>query len=205
MTRFRSVGALLLAHEPADDVEARHRADMLALLAAGGDPFSRHCYHPGHFTASAVVLAPDGSSLLLVHHRKLGFWVQPGGHIDLGDKDVPAAAAREVGEEAGVTGLEPLGDSLFDVDVHTFRAHGDQPTHLHFDLRFLFRAPTADLRPGPEVAGARWVPLDEIGVTAGDASLARSVRKLRGDRPSLSCPDAERRRAAGDRRRPVRS
>ena len=66
-----------------------------------------------------------------------------------------------------------MGDGLFDVEVHTFHAHGDQPTHLHFDLRFLFRATSTDLVPGSEVRDAVWVPVGEV---RGD--LERPLRKL---------------------------
>ena len=169
---------LLRVYRPHDLTEAGYRDAMLALLDGGGDVFSRYHYEPGHFTASAFVLPPGGEALLLVHHRKIGLWLQPGGHIEPEDEGLAAAAAREATEESGVTGIEPAADGLFDVDVHTFPAHGDQPEHLHFDLRFLFQASTPDLRPGPEVAGARWYPFAEVVATSGDAALARPVQKL---------------------------
>jgi 8-oxo-dGTP pyrophosphatase MutT (NUDIX family) len=69
---------------------------------------------PGHFTASAFVLHPSGEALLLILHRKLGMWLQPGGHLESSDVDHLGAARREVAEETGVSRLA-LRDELFDV------------------------------------------------------------------------------------------
>jgi 8-oxo-dGTP pyrophosphatase MutT (NUDIX family) len=41
-----------------------------------------------HFTASGIVLSDDGH-VLLVEHRKLGWWLYPGGHIDPDEDPVP--------------------------------------------------------------------------------------------------------------------
>ena len=176
--RRGEVRVLLEAHQPVDAAETRARDEMLALLGVAGDPFSARHFEPGHFTGSSFVVSPDRSSLLLVHHRKLGFWVQPGGHIDPEDMSPLAAAEREAVEEAGPGPLEHEGGGLFDVDVHRVPGHRDQPAHLHFDLRFLFRATTSDLRPGDEVAGARWVLLGDVESEAGEADLSRVARKL---------------------------
>ena len=72
-------------------------------LARSSDPTDRDRFVPGHFTASGFVVSPDGSSLLLIHHRRLDRWLQPGGHIDPEDASPIAAAAREVTEETGVS------------------------------------------------------------------------------------------------------
>ena len=55
--------ALIEAFEPADAVEAEHRAAMLELCASKGDPTSRDHFDPGHFTASAFVLSPERDAL----------------------------------------------------------------------------------------------------------------------------------------------
>ena len=68
------------------------------------DPFARD--NPdGHVTGSAVVARPDGSAFLLVLHRKLGRWLQPGGHTEESDASVFGTALREAREETGHVGL----------------------------------------------------------------------------------------------------
>jgi len=169
---------LLTAYDPADEAEQRYRLAMLDLAAVAHDPFDRHDYSPGHFTASAFVLHPEGDRILVIHHAKLGIWVQPGGHIDPEDESIIGAAAREVTEETGVSALEPVLPGLVDIDIHVFAGHGDQPRHLHHDLRFAFVAGDAALAPTSEVGEAVWATppaLEGLGV---DVSVTRPVGKL---------------------------
>jgi 8-oxo-dGTP pyrophosphatase MutT (NUDIX family) len=151
---------------------------MLALASDVDDPFSRNHFVPGHFTASGFVVSPDGDALLLVHHRRLDRWLQPGGHIDPEDRDPIVAAAREVREETAVTLAEPLPTDLFDIDVHAIPAARGEPAHAHFDLRFLFHAETDEFEADDEVMAAAWVPIDEIAAGWEDASVQRVAARM---------------------------
>jgi 8-oxo-dGTP pyrophosphatase MutT (NUDIX family) len=151
---------------------------MLELLQQGERAFSRESYHPGHFTASAFVLDAEGEHVLLIHHSKLGRWLQPGGHVEPGDADVLAAARREVAEETGVFDLATAANGLFDLDIHQIPSFGSSPAHLHFDVRTLFRAGCAVLSPSDEVAGARWVALASLRDETDDESVRRVASKL---------------------------
>ncbi len=169
--------AHLEAFTPADATEADHHRRMLRLARADADPTLRTHFDPGHFTASAFVLSPHGE-LLLVFHRRLERWLQPGGHIDPSDGDPIAAARREVAEETGLAGLAQAGAGLFDVDVHPIPSRPGEPAHAHHDLRYLFRASSTALTPADDVADAAWVPLAEVPVRTNDASVLRAIGKL---------------------------
>lgn len=177
---------LLRAHEPSDATEADHVARVLALLDGELDPFARSSCSPGHVTASAFVLSPDGGSLLLILHGKLGIWVQPGGHIDADDVDIVAAARREASEETGLTDLtlEPGFPDLLDVDIHGIPANPSkgEPAHEHHDVRILLRAGSVEHAAGSDAADARWVPLEQVQDAGTDDSVRRAVRKLLGRR-----------------------
>lgn len=177
---MRGVPALLEGLTPADDREAVFVEQMHALLAVEGDPFQRDHFVPGHFTASAFVLAPRGGEVLLIHHGKLHRWLQPGGHFEPDDLDVFAAALREVAEEVGLRDLDlPLGRALLDVDVHEIPPLRGDPPHRHYDLRVLLRAHTREHRAGSDAKAARWVPLDDVSLDESDASVMRAIEKIR--------------------------
>jgi 8-oxo-dGTP pyrophosphatase MutT (NUDIX family) len=171
---------LLAAHRAQDADERSHLARMLGLLETRGDPFARDHFVPGHFTASAFVVAPEGDALLLLRHPKLGRWLQPGGHVEAGDSGLLAAARRELLEEVGMNDASLAAPGIFDLDVHRIPALGREPEHEHFDVRFLFRAARRQLRGGPagEAAALRWFSLDEIAAGASDTSVRRAARKL---------------------------
>jgi 8-oxo-dGTP pyrophosphatase MutT (NUDIX family) len=110
---------------------------FIELLATGQHSFRREA-RDAHFTGSAWLVSPDGQRVLLTHHRKLGRWLQLGGHAD-GDIDLARVALREAEEESGLDGLEVLPE-LFDLDRHRIPARGDEPEHWHYDVRYVVRA-----------------------------------------------------------------
>lgn len=170
--------ALLTDYDPSDIEEQEYRVRMLDLAAAADDPFRRTDYVPGHFTASGFVVHPDGDRILLVHHALLGIWVQPGGHIDPADRSVIEAARREIVEETGLTDLAPVVEGLVDVDIHEFDASGDQPDHLHYDVRFAFSTSGDLLAPSTEVLEAVWVTEGDLVGLGVDRSVLRPAGKL---------------------------
>ncbi|MEI9937257.1 MAG: NUDIX hydrolase [Pseudomonadota bacterium] len=180
--RLDSLRRQLSEYGPVNSTEAAFVERMRELSGLEGACDRSH-FAPGHFTASAFVLSPDRRDLVLIHHKKLGIWVQPGGHVEPTDDDLIAAARREVLEEVGLGDLESLaveGSSLiFDLDIHAIPTRKSDPAHEHFDVRFAFVAKTRELVHSEEVADLRWVPLSEVGQMGSDESVLRAVGKLR--------------------------
>ncbi len=162
----------------ASDIAPESVIDRAIGLAELPDPTNRDRFDPGHFTASGFVVSPDGSALLLIHHRRLDRWLQPGGHIDPEDVSPIAAAAREVLEETGIA-AEPIRPNLIDLDIHPIPPRAPEPAHEHFDLRFAFRALDADVIADEEVNDAVWVPWSQIESYAVDGSVIRGAGGLR--------------------------
>ncbi len=178
VARRAVVTRLLEDYAPADERERAFRLQMLQLADSPGDPFARSHFAPGHFTASAFILSPDRKAVLLIHHHKLDRWLQPGGHLEPEDPSLLAAARREVQEEVGLVDVAVGHEGIFDVDVHEIPQWKSEVAHCHFDVRFLFVAPSADFVASSEVNAARWFPLDQLGHIASDESVRRALGKL---------------------------
>lgn len=165
-------------------------ARIRQLVESRADCFERSC-RPGHVTASAWVTTPTRDRCLLVHHRKLNRWLQPGGHAD-GQTDVPAAALREAIEESGLTNLRlHHGDATvtpLDLDVHDIPARYDavgnlvEEGHEHHDVRFLVIA-HGDLSPqvSDESHDVRWFTAVELHAATHEESVLRLWRKCQND------------------------
>jgi len=174
-----SLHGLLQSYTPVDARESEHRRRMMQLMESSADPFSRTCYKPGHFTASAIILAPEDDAILLVFHAKLQKWLQPGGHIDPSDADVFAAAQREAHEETGIDLENSAAASLFDLDIHSIPLRPTEPAHEHFDVRMLWITSKQELRAGSDALEVRWHALEDAAKMNNDESLGRALRKLK--------------------------
>jgi 8-oxo-dGTP pyrophosphatase MutT (NUDIX family) len=134
----------------------------------------------GHVTGSAWVVNRAGTHVLLTHHKKLNLWVQLGGHAD-GDADVFRVARREAEEESGLDRLEPVSEQLFDIDVHQIPARGNEPAHLHWDLRYAFRTAGGEAyRVSEESHDLRWIEIKSLQSVTAEESMLRMSRKWIG-------------------------
>ncbi len=190
--QFDDVAALkkMLAtfDENSSDAAARAQSKIVTeFIAQTETPWRQTPSHPrGHITASAWVLDHTQTHAALLHHKKLNLWLQPGGHVEEHDSSWFDASKRELQEETGLAELtlSPVfGDQLFDVDVHAIPARvatptrADEPAHYHFDLRFLFVAPSsATLQVNfNESEALRWFSIDDL---IADTSFDASVRRM---------------------------
>jgi 8-oxo-dGTP pyrophosphatase MutT (NUDIX family) len=170
--------ALLESHRVRAEAGAEAEALVAtrSFVAAHEDCLLRSCLE-GHLTGSAWIVSPDRTRTLLTHHRKLGKWLQLGGHAD-GDPDLRAVALREAQEESGLVGLRTLGAALFDFDRHWIPERGAEPAHWHHDFRFIFEAdPNEPLVVSSESKALSWVEVAAVTSLNPEESMARMVRK----------------------------
>lgn len=97
-------------------------------------------------TGSAWLLNPDGTKVLLTHHKKLNRWLQFGGHSD-GESNTWNVALREVTEESGIQNIQFVSSDIFDVDIHTIPENSkkNEPEHKHYDIRFFIKSPNRSI------------------------------------------------------------
>lgn len=172
---FEELSRLMTEGSPfRDEAEELFLKAMMDLAHSSRLALARDTYDPGHFTASAFVLSPDSRSLLLIFHKKLGMWLQPGGHIESTDSDLVESARREVREETGLLELEVV-NPFFDVDVHDIPAWGATPAHQHFDVRCLMRASRFEVSAGDDVSDARWFDIRQLAKLAVSTEPTRRL------------------------------
>lgn len=173
---------LLNAHRPESGKEAEDLERMKAYAQSLEQPFSRE--QPiAHFTGSALLVEVVSSRVLLLHHKKLQRWLQPGGHAEAADGGhLERTALREAQEESGCrVRLFEGAPRPFDVDVHSIPARPEAAGHFHLDVRFLLVAenPEALAYDAQESEGARWLEFEQALEWADDVSLKRLLRKGR--------------------------
>lgn len=176
--RRQNVLSLLERHAAriVDPGEAAMTAATLAFVREHPDCLERTC-GPGHLTGSAWIVSPDRRRTLLTHHRKLGKWLQLGGHAD-GEADLLEVAAREAREESGLRGLRVVEAGIFDLDRHWIPPRKADPGHHHYDLRFLLEAdPDEPLVISAESKDLAWVEISAVAALNPEESMARMVRK----------------------------
>jgi ADP-ribose pyrophosphatase YjhB (NUDIX family) len=164
------------ARQPIDDAERRCIGRFLSEFDALPRPFDEHA-DPVHVTGSAIVVG--GRGVLLVKHKSLGIWLQPGGHVDPGETPWDGAL-REAHEETGLDVAFAGGSpQLVHVDVHP----GGRG-HTHLDLRYLVEAGDRDPEPPEgESQEAGWFEWDAAVERADDDRLKGLLRTLRPPRP----------------------
>ena len=161
---------------PVDDRERSSITEFCEVVPQLVQPFSEQA-DIRHVTASAIVVGRRGVALHV--HKRLGLWLQPGGHIE-DDEDPSDAAVRESREELGLVVVHPHdGPQLIHVDVHP-----GPRGHRHFDLRYLLLAGDDDPHPGEgESPEAQWFSFEEAfrvadaglrgGLTAAERTYVR--------------------------------
>jgi 8-oxo-dGTP pyrophosphatase MutT (NUDIX family) len=164
--------------DPTDGVALKSQELILMLLECSPTPFSRAEFHPGHITCTGLVLAPDGERVLLVHHRRLGRWLLPGGHVEPDDATIADAARREVVEETGAALAADPAPRLVSLDVHGIPAAKGEPYHLHHDLLFHFRATAGELQVSEESHAVTWCSPVEFDRYAIPGNVRRAYRRV---------------------------
>lgn len=170
---------LLNNYHPADANEIINKEKMLEFAHNYENIFSRKQTY-GHFTGSCMLLNNDSTKFLLLHHKKLNIWIQPGGHCDE-EEDVLSVAIKEALEETSLESVVPVHESIFDIDVHYIPEFRDVASHYHFDVRFLLKSDGNDeLKICDEVNDLKWIGFDEnLDQYKLNISVLRMIEKLK--------------------------
>ncbi len=151
---------------PFNEQEEKDKKIILSWLDSGEDIFTRK-NKTAHLTASAWVINPEKTKVLMVYHNIYDSWAWMGGHAD-GETDLLAVAMREAKEESGIEDIKPLSKDILGLGVIAVSGHEKKgeyiSSHLHLDVVYLFEAPedqALTVKPD-ENSGVAWIPFEEI-------------------------------------------
>ncbi len=156
--------------------ESRFIADFILLT---GDPLAyKRERLEGHFTASAWIVNRKRTHTLLTLHRKLGRWLQLGGHAD-GNENLLEVSMNEAKEESGLKSLSFVDKTIFDLDKHIIPERSHVPEHFHYDVRYILEADiTEPLEKSNESISLAWVAFDSVQDVIGyNPSILRMLEK----------------------------
>lgn len=177
-------------YQPYNEQEVRDRALVLAQLRTARhlgpdaleDLFGRA--NPAHMTASAWVVSPDRSKVLMAYHNVYQSWAWLGGHAD-GERDLRSVALREVREESGLVGARLAMPDMLSVEVLCVDGHEKRgayvSSHLHLNVTYLVEAdPAEPVRVKPdENSRIGWLtPADALAASTEPWFVERIYSKL---------------------------
>jgi 8-oxo-dGTP pyrophosphatase MutT (NUDIX family) len=168
---------LLETYNPTDRNEQKMRNETIDFVHKNEGCFTRELL-VGHITGSAWIVDKTHQNVLLIHHKKLNQWFQPGGHCD-GDSDVLNVAMKEANEETGLLDIKLLSKQIYDIDIHIIPQRKDVPAHYHYDVRFIFEADeNQELIISEESNDLAWIPIEKMAEFNNSESMMRMARKV---------------------------
>jgi 8-oxo-dGTP pyrophosphatase MutT (NUDIX family) len=169
---------LLINYKANSAQEETAKQEIISFVLNNQQCFSRELT-AGHITGSSWLLNAQEDAALLMHHRKLGRWLQLGGHCD-GESDVLAVALREAQEESGVNNIIPISKEIFDIDVHLIPENSKEAAHYHYDIRYLLKVNSNEnILLNDEANALLWVKKDGSNLPEVDESVRRMFDKWR--------------------------
>ena len=166
---------LLNEYQPSlEEIDSKER--LINFIKNNSNCFER-TLKEGHITGSAWLVNKNKDKALLLHHRKLNIWVQPGGHAD-GNSDVLQVALNEAKEESGIDNIKAIKEEIFDIDIHLIPASVKEETHFHYDIRFLLQVEGDEqVKMNSESKNFMWIDKNNPQYNGDDRSVVRLIEK----------------------------
>lgn len=169
----------VLSYTPVDESEKISKRKVVELLEGYPNCFERDNM-PGHITGSALLVDEKRENILLNHHRKIGKWLQFGGHSD-GEANPFNVALRETIEESGITKtsfIYPFS-GIFDIDVQLIPKYKELQKHYHYDIRILLTTTQTDFTVSNESKELKWIKIDNVKKYNSQKKFFRMINKLK--------------------------
>ena len=180
---------LLAAYAPCDGQEAADLDMMLEAVDTMPGILTRENRF-AHFTASAWIVNPAHTKVLMAFHNIYRTWSWTGGHSD-GDADLLAVALREAREETGIRDIAPVSRDIYSIEIVPVNFHIRRgrfvSSHLHMNVTYLLTADDAqEIRCKPdENSAVAWLPLAQAADNKDEPVMKLIYEKLNRKLPPL--------------------
>lgn len=139
--------------------------------------FTRDEYDKSHFCVYFLPYNTATKKVFIVHHKKSGLWLSPGGHIDKGET-LMQTLNREIEEELGVKNKVKNEIQPFLLTI-TPISNPVQPCKEHLDVWYRISTDGSGFSVDPkEFHEIRWVTLDEARQLVTDPPNVEALDKI---------------------------
>lgn len=153
--------------------------NILEFINRENECFERNNWN-GHFTGSAWIVDDTRNWVLMTKHLQLNMWLQLGGHAE-GNSNLFKVALKEAIEESGLTKFTALSSQIFDLDIHQIPRFKNLPSHLHYDVRYIFEAKIKNEKIiiSDESHDVSWVNKNDVLNKNSEESISRMLNKMK--------------------------
>lgn len=133
--------------------------------------------NPSHFCCYFLPYNPATKQIFIVHHKKSGLWLSPGGHIDKGES-LMQTLNREIEEELGIKEKiqEEIKPFLLTITPIENRV---QPCKEHLDIWYRFPTDGSEFNVDPkEFHQIKWVSIKEARELMTDPPNLEAIAKM---------------------------
>ena len=164
---------------PVNEQEQTDKTAILRWLRSDADISVRQNLD-GHLTASAWVVNPERTHVLMAYHKLYNSWAWLGGHAD-GNWNLCQVAEKEAREESGIGHLHLVSEEPVSLEILTVSGHEKKgkyvSCHLHLNLTYLFEGSMNEqLRCKPdENSGVNWIPMDSLSLRCNEPWFVQRI------------------------------
>lgn len=147
-----------------------------------------------HFTVSVYLISDETiPRILLIFHKKLNQWMQPGGHIERKENTITALLHESL-EETGIKldkylpMIKKYKNGALDLPVPLYLQqqpipiHENEPAHYHLDMGYVFKVSYQEPRPAEgESEKIRWFTKTEALGLETSESVKEAIIKAFDD------------------------
>lgn len=127
-----------------------------------------------HFCVYFLPFNPKNKKVFIVHHKKSGLWLSPGGHVDKGET-ILEALNQEIDEELGVKNFFKETPPPFLLTITPIE-NPIQPCKVHYDVWCLVLTDGGNFNVDPrEFHNTKWLAIEEAGKIVTDSANIKAL------------------------------